>query len=106
MNKEIIKNREGLIRHFICLSNNTNVGCAKGITARYLKFEDPYPVTSLFQPPKEVNDYLEMTTKQWDDMERYYENWEGHPGTPVGPRKSYMEVANYLQELPDWPTVL
>ena len=110
MNKDIKKNREALIRHFIYHGNGDYIGCAKEVVVKYLKSSVTDYVCS-FQPvPKEVLSHLEMSPDQWHRMERYFENWVGPIGQGKrlegGESRSYSDVAGWLQTLPGWPRVL
>ena len=114
MSKNIRKNREALVRHFIYLGNTRseeNQCCAK---ARVLRFMGLKPggynyVGAKYSAPPEVEEFFNISTEQWHRMEFYYEQWhhefEGTEYTD-GHKKTYLEVADWLQTLPGWPKIL
>lgn len=125
MSKDIEKNRKALIRHLYSLpkpnraiqSHHYNSGpnrclCVKGETmAKFfgLKIHPFYDdgtlqVNRIFSLDEtyidpELESILEMDVHQWKEMEYRYEGIH-HP------RHNFSQIADWLQTLPNWPTVL
>ena len=107
MSKEIRKNRVEFIRYLYSLPdpdrsktstavcNQIFDGCLCIKGHAMLKFGDLYPNSA-----KRLSS-LAMMVSQWKEMEVIYEGW-GRNGTPL----NFKQVANWLQTLPGWPTVL
>jgi len=114
MNKDIRKNREALIRHFIYLGNTRSEEgkcCAKARVLRFMELKPShYPFVGLYHDvPARVKESFNISREQWHRMEFYYEQWhhefEGTEYTD-GHKKTYLEVADWFQRLPGWPRVL
>lgn len=112
--KDIRKNREGLIRHFIYLGKTRDEAaqcCSKARVLRFIGLEPrEYPFVGLYHNvPSRVETHFNMSREQWHRMEFYYEQWHhefGGTECTGGPKKTYLEVAGWLQTLPGWPRVL
>jgi len=111
MSKEIRKNREGLIRHFYSVNHIPRVSISDCAKCRAIKCFgiNPYVVSfggEKADVPSFVSEELEMTDTQWHNMESYFEGWTHiFEGAGHG-KKTFSQVADWLQTLPGWPRVL
>ena len=106
--KEIDKNRQALIRHFIQLgkTRGESIGiCAKS-KALDLIGMDHCQITGRSSPQyPEIKTSFGLSNDQWHSMEEHYENWSVH-GESIGDKRTFADTAQWLQKLPGWPVVL
>ncbi len=108
MSKEIRKNREGLIRHFIMLGNQRGcslMDCAKSEALDLLSL--PHGRFAGWHTPvkPEIKENFNMSDDQWHSMEGHYENSD-KTGRSLGEKRTFADTADWLQTLPGWPKVL
>jgi len=119
MNKNIRKNREALIRYYYSLPKPNRFDithyfldglgfclCAKGQLMQMFfgqtaldKFND---LNLIYEAPDEVQEILEFSGHQWDELENRYEG----RNTFSGNKHNFSQIADWLQTLPGWPRVL